>query len=433
MSSVGKAIPRPVPAVTPPREDLNPYRIAQMQFDIAAEYLKLDGGLRQILRTPRRVVEVAVPVKMDNGQVKVFTGYRVQHSITRGPAKGGLRYHPGVTLDEIKALAAWMAWKTATVNIPFGGAQGGVVCDPKRMSKGELERLTRRYISEIMPIIGPERDVPAPDVYTDAQTMAWVMDTYSVLTGHSTPASATGKPVSLGGSLGRSEATARGCLFTIEEACRVKKINLRGAGVVIQGFGNVGATAARLLIEKKAKIVALSDSRGGVYNPRGLDPLKALRFKERTGSIVGMPGGSRIGNDEMLALKCDILVPAALENVLTLENADRVQAKILAEAASGPTTPRADEILSRKGVFVVPDILANAGGVTVSYFEWIQNLYGNFWPEQAVNEKLEEVMKRSFHDVLESARKYHVPTRTAAYILAVGRVADATLLRGLFP
>jgi glutamate dehydrogenase/leucine dehydrogenase len=363
----------------------------------------------------------------------VFIGYRVQHSITRGPSKGGIRYHPGVTLDEIKALAAWMAWKTATVNIPLGGSTGGVVCDPKRMSKGELERLTRRYISELLPIIGPENDIPEPDVYTDAQTMAWVMDTYSVMNGHAAPGAATGKPVSLGGSLGRTEATARGLLFVVEEACKVKKINLRGASVAIQGFGHAGSMAARLFLEKKAKIVALSDSRGGVYNPRGLDPMKALRFKERTGSVVGMPGGSRIANEELLTLKCDILVPAALENVLTLENAERVQAKILAEAANGPTTPRADEILSRKGVFVLPDILANAGGVTVSYFEWVQNLYGNTWTEDAVNSKLQEVMRRSFYDVLESSKKYHVPMRTAAYVLAVGRVADATLLRGLFP
>jgi len=433
MSTVAKTIPRPIPAVTPPREDLNPYRISQMQFDIAAEYLKLDTGLRQILRTPKRILEVSIPVKMDNGQVKVFTGYRVQHNIARGPAKGGVRFHPSVTLDEVKALAAWMTWKTATVNIPFGGGKGGVICDPKRMSKGELERLTRRYTSEILPIIGPDCDIPAPDVYTDAQVMAWMMDTYSMTTGHTVLGVVTGKPVSLGGSLGRHEATARGCLFAIEEACRVKRINLRGLSVAIQGFGNAGSIAAKLLLEKKARIIALSDSRGGVHNPRGLDPLKAARFKERTGSVVGMPGGARISNEDLLALKCDILIPAALENVITLENAEQVQAKIVAEAANGPATPRADEVLARKGIFLLPDILANAGGVTVSYFEWVQNHYSYSWTEQEVNAKLAEVMHRSFLDVLEISRKYHVHMRTAAYILAVGRVADATLVRGLFP
>jgi len=433
MSTVAKALPRPIPAVAPPREDLNPYRIAQMQFDIAAEYLKLDPGLRQVLRTPKRILEVAVPVKMDNGQVKVFTGFRVQHNIARGPAKGGVRYHPSVTLDEVKALASWMTWKTATVNIPFGGGKGGVICDPKRMSKGELERLTRRFLSEILPIIGPDCDIPAPDVYTDAQTMAWMMDTYSMTTGHTVLGVVTGKPIALGGSLGRNEATARGCLFALEEACKLKKLNLRGASVAIQGFGNAGSVAARLLQEKKAKLIALSDSRGGVHNPRGLDPMKALRFKERTGSVVGMPGGSRISNEDLLTLKCDVLIPAALENVITLENAEHIQAKIVAEAANGPTTPRADEVLARKNIFLVPDILANAGGVTVSYFEWVQNHYSYSWTEQEVNLKLAEVMHRAFRDVFEMSRKYHVHMRTAASILAVGRVADATLLRGLFP
>jgi glutamate dehydrogenase/leucine dehydrogenase len=422
-----------MPAVAPPREDLNPYRIAQMQFDIAAEYLKLDPGLRQVLRTPKRILEVSMPVKMDNGQVKVFTGFRVQHNIARGPAKGGVRFHPSVTLDEVKALASWMTWKTATVNIPFGGGKAGVICDPKRMSKGELERLTRRFTSEILPIIGPDCDIPAPDVYTDSQTMAWMMDTYSMTTGHTVLGVVTGKPIPLGGSLGRNEATARGCLFALEEACKIKKINLRGASVAIQGFGNAGSIAARLLQEKKAKIIALSDSRGGVHNPRGLDPMKALRFKERTGSIVGMPGGSRISNEDLLTLKCDVLIPAALENVITLENAEQVQAKIVAEAANGPTTPRADEVLSRKNIFLVPDILANAGGVTVSYFEWVQNHYSYSWTEHEVNAKLAEVMHRAFSDVFEMSRKYHVHMRTAASILAVGRVADATLLRGLFP
>jgi glutamate dehydrogenase/leucine dehydrogenase len=301
------------------------------------------------------------------------------------------------------------------------------------MSKGELERMTRRYTSEILPIIGPEQDVPAPDVYTDAQTMAWIMDTYSMTVGFSKLGVVTGKPVSLGGSLGRNEATARGCLFVTEEACKVKKIPLRGASVVIQGFGNAGSVAARLFAEKKAKIVAISDSRGGVYNPRGIDPMKAIRYKERSGTVVGMPGASRISNDDLLTLKCDILIPAALENVITLHNADQIKAKIVAEAANGPTTPHADEVLHRKGVFVLPDILANAGGVTVSYFEWAQDLQGYFWEENEVNGRLDKVMKRAFHDVHETMRKYHTHSRAAAYILAVGRVAEATLVRGLFP
>jgi len=433
MATVVKPIPQPILPRMAPREDLNPFRIAQIQFDMAAEYLKLDPGLRQILRTPKRVMEVSIPVKMDNGQTKVFTGFRVQHNVSRGPAKGGLRYHPNVTLDEVKALAAWMTWKTATVNLPYGGAKGGVVCDPKRMSKGELERMTRRYAAEIQPIIGPEVDIPAPDVYTDSQTMAWIMDTYAMTVGHAAPGVVTGKPVSIGGSEGRTDATGRGVLYVVEEACKVKKVNLRGATVAIQGFGNVGSAVARLFAEKKAKIVAISDSRGGVHNPRGIDPLRALRYKERSGTVVGMPGASRISNDELLALKCDILVPAALENVITLHNADQIKAKIVAEAANGPTTPHADEILSRKGVFVVPDILANAGGVTVSYFEWTQDLQGFFWQLQEVNSKLEFVMRRAFNDVHETMRKFHVYPRAAAYILAVGRVADATLVRGLFP
>jgi glutamate dehydrogenase (NAD(P)+) len=433
MATVVKTVPQPILPRMAPREDLNPFRIAQMQFDMAAEYLKLDPGLRQILRTPKRVMEVSVPVKMDNGQTKVFTGFRVQHNVSRGPAKGGLRYHPNVTLDEVKALAAWMTWKTATVNLPYGGAKGGIVCDPKRMSKSELERMTRRYAAEIQPIIGPEVDIPAPDVYTDAQTMAWIMDTYAMTVGHAAPGVVTGKPVSIGGSEGRTDATGRGVLYVVEEACKVKKINLRGATVAIQGFGNVGSAVARLFAEKKAKIVAISDSRGGVHNPRGIDPLRALRYKERSGTVVGMPGASRISNDELLALKCDILIPAALENAITLHNADQIKAKIVAEAGNGPTTPHADEILSRKGVFVVPDILANAGGVTVSYFEWAQDLQGFFWQVQEVNSKLEFVMRRAFNDVHETMRKFHVYPRAAAYILAVGRVADATLVRGLFP
>jgi glutamate dehydrogenase/leucine dehydrogenase len=436
MATVTKAAAaplQPVPRPVPPREELNPYRIAQLQFDLAAELLKLDPGLRQVLRTPKRVLEVSIPTKMDNGQVRVFVGYRVQHNVARGPAKGGIRFHPAVTLDEVKALASWMTWKCATVNIPYGGGKGGVICDPKKMSKGELERMTRRYASEILPIIGPDQDIPAPDVYTDAQTMAWIMDTYSMMRGYSVPGVVTGKPVSLGGSPGRNEATARGCLFAVEEACKVKKMSLRGATVAIQGYGNAGAIAAKLFAEKKAKIVAISDSRGGVHNSRGIDPLKALRYKERSGTVVGMPSTSRLSNEDLLTMKCDILIPAALENVITLDNADLIKAKIIAEAANGPTTPRADEILARKGIFVLPDILANAGGVTVSYFEWAQNLQGFSWTEQQVNAQLQTVIQRSFNDVYEIAKRYRTHMRTAAYVLAIGRVADATLVRGLFP
>jgi glutamate dehydrogenase (NAD(P)+) len=416
-----------------PREDLNPYRIAQIQFDIAAEHLKLDPGMRQVLRSPKRVLEVSIPTKMDNGQVRVFTGFRVQHNVARGPAKGGIRYHPNCSLDEVKALATWMTWKCATVNIPFGGGKGGVICDAKRMSKPELERMTRRFAFEILPIIGPEQDIPAPDMYTDSQTMAWIMDTYSMTKGYSSLGVVTGKPLSLGGSEGRQEATARGCLVVVEEACKLKKMSLRGATVAIQGFGNAGSVAARLFTEKKARVVAISDSRGGVFNSRGIDPLKAMRYKERSGTVVGMPGTSRISNDDLLTMKCDILIPAALENVITLNNADQIKAKIIAEAANGPTTPHADEVLARRGIMVIPDILANAGGVTCSYFEWVQDLQSFFWSESEVNAKLEHVMRRAFQEVHESSRKHRTHMRTGAYALAVGRVADATLVRGLFP
>ncbi|MGA3292791.1 MAG: Glu/Leu/Phe/Val dehydrogenase [Candidatus Acidiferrales bacterium] len=430
--ATAKAVPQPMPRIAP-REDLNPHRIAQIQFDIAAEHLKLDPGLRQMLRTPKRVLEVSIPTKMDNGQLKVFTGYRVQHNVARGPAKGGIRYHPNVTVDEVKALATWMTWKCAAVNIPYGGGKGGVICDPKRMSKAELERMTRRYTSEILPIIGPEQDIPAPDVYTDSQTMAWIMDTYSMTKGYSTLGVVTGKPVSIGGSEGRKEATARGVLVVVEEACKIKKMSLRGASVAIQGFGNAGSMVAKLFAEKKARIVAISDSRGGVFNSRGIDPLKAMRYKERSGTVVGMPGTSRISNDDLLTMKCDILVPAALENVITLNNVEQIKAKIVAEAANGPTTPHADEVLARKGILLLPDILANAGGVTASYFEWVQDLQSFFWPLAEVNAKLESILRRAFLEVHESMRKHRTHMRTGAYVLAVGRVADATLVRGLFP
>lgn len=433
MATLARPVAPPLMPRIAPREDLNPFRIAQIQFDMAAEYLKLEPGLRQVLRTPKRILEVSIPTKMDNGQVKVFTGFRVQHNLALGPAKGGLRFHPNVTLDEVKALAAWMTWKTATANIPFGGAKGGVICDPKRMSKAELERMTRRYTSEILPIIGPDKDIPAPDVYTDAQTMAWIMDTYSMTVGYTAHGVVTGKPISLGGSPGRAEATARGLLFVVEEACKLKRMSLRGATVAIQGFGNAGSFSARLFAEKKAKIIAISDSRGGVTNSRGIDPMKAIRYKERSGTVVGMPGASRISNDDLLTMKCDILIPAALENVITLHNADQIKAKIIAEAANGPTTPHADEVLARRGITVLPDILANAGGVTVSYLEWAQNLQGLMWDEAEVNARLQKVMVRAFSEVVETMRRYHAHPRAGAMILAVGRVAEATLVRGLFP
>jgi glutamate dehydrogenase (NAD(P)+) len=433
MATVAKpTAPTMVPRIAP-REELNSFRIAQIQFDMAAEFLKLDPGLRQILRTPKRVLEVSIPTKMDNGQVKVLTGYRVQHNVVRGPGKGGLRFHPNVTLDEIKALAAWMTWKTAVVNVPFGGAKGGVICDPKRMSKSELERMTRRYASEILPIIGAEQDILAPDVYTDSQTMAWIMDTYAMTTGHSGHGVVTGKPLSIGGSAGRDEATARGLVAVVEEACKIKKIPLRGASIAIQGFGNSGSAAARLFAEKKAKIIALSDTRGGVTNSRGIDPIKAIRYKERSGTVVGMPGATRISNDDLLTMKCDVLVPAALENVITLQNAEAIKARIVAEAANGPTTPHADEILARRGITVLPDILANAGGVTASYFEWAQNLQGVTWDVEEINARLQKTMVRALHEMVETMRKHHVPPRAGAMILAVGRVAEATLVRGLFP
>ena len=411
----------------------NAYEAAMENFDLAADALELDDDVRCVIKYPERVLTVVLPVRMDNGRIHCFQGHRVQHSTARGPAKGGIRYHPNVTLDEVKALATWMTWKTAAVNIPFGGGKGGVICDPKRMSKAELERMTRRYTSEILPLIGPEQDIPAPDVYTDSQTMAWIMDTYSMTKGYSTLGVVTGKPVSIGGSEGRKEATARGCLVVTEEACKMKKMSLRGASVAIQGFGNAGSLVARLFTEKKARVVAISDSRGGVFNSRGIDPLKAMRYKERAQTVVGMPGTSRISNDDLLTMKCDILVPAALENVITLNNAEQIKAKIVAEAANGPTTPHADEVLARRGIVVLPDILANAGGVTASYFEWVQDLQSFFWPMDEVNAKLESVMRRAFLEVHENARKHRTHMRTGAYVLAVGRVADATLVRGLFP
>jgi glutamate dehydrogenase (NAD(P)+) len=415
------------------QETLNPFEIAQRQFDIAAERIGLADGMREVLRTPKRQLTVSVPTLMDDGSVKVFQGYRVQHNVARGPAKGGIRYHPQVTLDEVKALAAWMTWKCATVNVPYGGGKGGVTCDPKKMSRAELERMTRRYTSEIAIIIGPDRDIPAPDVYTDAQTMAWIMDTYSMTIGHSSLGVVTGKPIALGGSAGRREATARGALFCIRDACAVLRKPLRAASAAVQGFGNAGAIVARLLQEEGTRVVAVSDSRGGVYSARGLDVRAVAAHKDEAGTVVGFKGAERVTNEELLEAKCDVLVPAALENQITLKNASRVRARVVAEAANGPTTPGADRVLRDRGVFVVPDILCNAGGVTVSYFEWAQDMQGYFWDEGQVNKELERFMKRAFHEVHELARRHQTDMRTAAYILAVGRVAEATKVRGLFP
>jgi len=365
--------------------------------------------------------------------MRIFQGYRVQHNSSRGPCKGGIRYHPDVTFDEVQALASWMTWKCATVNIPFGGAKGGIVCDPKKLSKGELERLTRRYAYEISPFIGPDRDIPAPDVYTDSQIMAWIMDTYSMTHGHSAPGVVTGKPTFLGGSQGRQEATGRGCVCVIQAACRVKRLALGRASAVVQGFGNAGSIAAELLAKQGVKVTAVSDSRGAIHNPKGLDVAAVEAHKKKTGSVAGFRHGESISKEEILETECDILIPAALENQITLENAHRIKAKIVAEAANGPTTPMADQILHRKGVFVLPDILANAGGVTVSYFEWVQDLQELFWDEQEVNRKLEKIMVKSFDDVYAMANKYEVDMRTGAYMLAVNRVARATEARGIWP
>jgi len=414
-------------------EDLNPFRIALQQFETAAEKLKLDSGLREVLRSPRRALTLSLPIRMDDGTLKVFQGFRVQHNNARGPCKGGIRYHPNVSFDEVQALASWMTWKCATVNIPFGGAKGGIICDPKHLSKHELERLTRRYAYEISDFIGPDRDIPAPDVYTDAQVMAWIMDTYSMTLGHNAPGVVTGKPVFLGGSLGRHEATARGCVYVIRCAFDVENIDYTRATAAIQGFGNAGSIAAELLHRIGTKVIAVSDSKGGILDRKGLDIPNVVAHKAKTGSVAGFPGAKPIGGEEVLELDCDVLIPAALENQITLANADRVKARIVAEAANGPTTPGADRILFDKGIVVIPDILANAGGVTVSYFEWVQDLQELFWDVDDVNRKLEKIMGKAFGDVHNSARDYKVDMRTGAYILAVDRVVKATEARGIWP
>ncbi|HKP45956.1 MAG TPA: Glu/Leu/Phe/Val dehydrogenase [Pyrinomonadaceae bacterium] len=415
------------------QEELNPFKIAKQQFNRAADYLELDDSTRHVLSNAKRQLIVSIPVKMDGGDVQVFEGYRVQHNIARGPAKGGIRYHPNVTLDEVKALASWMTWKCATVGIPYGGGKGGVICDPKSLSRNELERLTRRYAFEIAPIIGPDRDIPAPDVYTDEQTMAWIMDTISMVRGHTELGVVTGKPISLGGSQGRGEATARGCLYALREACRVKGINLKGARVAVHGFGNAGANIARLVAADGARVIAACDSKAGVYCESGLDVQAALRHKADTSSLQGLPGAKEMAPEEMTGVDCDILLPSALENAITLANVGTVKAKIIAELANGPTTPGADRVLEDTGAFLIPDILANAGGVTVSYYEWVQDQYSFFWSEHQINETLEQTMRTAFNSVYETAQRYGTDMRTGAYILAVDRVAEATRMRGIFP
>ncbi len=415
------------------REELNPFEIAKQQFHRAADYLDLDQSTRQVLSNAKRQLIVSIPVKMDGGDVQVFEGYRVQHNIARGPAKGGIRYHPNVTLDEVKALASWMTWKCATVGIPYGGGKGGVICDPKSLSINELERLTRRYAFEIAPIIGPDRDIPAPDVYTDEQTMAWIMDTISMIRGHTELGVVTGKPISLGGSQGRSEATARGCLYALREACRVQGMDLSGSRVAIHGFGNAGANISHMVVADGAKVVAICDSKVGLYAEGGIDIQEALRHKKQTSSLIGLRGAKEIPCDDVLYVDCDILLPSALENAITLENVDRVKARIIAELANGPTTPGSDRVLADRDVFLVPDILANAGGVTVSYYEWVQDQYSFFWSEKQINETLEQTMRTAFNSVYETAQRYETDMRTGAYILAVERVAEATRVRGIFP
>ncbi|HXK61670.1 MAG TPA: Glu/Leu/Phe/Val dehydrogenase [Acidobacteriota bacterium] len=413
---------------------LNPFEMALRNFEMAADLLGLDCETRNQIRLPERELTVNFPVKMRDGKFRVFTGFRVQHSTARGPAKGGIRYHPNVTLDEVKALASWMTYKCAVVDIPYGGAKGGVICNPKELNEFELEHLTRRYTSEIAHMIGPTRDIPAPDVYTNAQTMAWIMDTYSMATGSYCPGVVTGKPLAIGGSRGRKEATARGCVYVIAEAAKHLQISLKGARVAIQGFGNAGAIAAQLIHDNyDAKIIAVSDSKGAVFCENGFDPHRAIDHKQRTGSVVGLAGTETIPGDALLTLDCDILIPAALENVITPCVANSINAKIIAEAANGPTVPEADCILEQKGIFVLPDILANAGGVTVSYFEWVQNNSGFYWTEDEVNARLKQIIVNAFEEVLLASQKYKVSMRRAAWARALDRVVEALRVRGIYP
>jgi glutamate dehydrogenase (NAD(P)+) len=411
----------------------NPYANALIQFERAISHIELKKGVLDTLRYPKRELSVTFPVQMDNKEIKIFRGYRVHHSIAKGPTKGGIRYSPNVTLDEVRALAMWMSWKCALMNLPFGGAKGGVVVDPKSLTPSELERLTRRYATEISVLMGPESDIPAPDVGTNPQVMAWIMDTYSMHRGFSVPAVVTGKPLEIGGSMGRTEATGRGVAVTTLEALKLKGISPRGATVAVQGFGNVGSVAARLVHDTGMRIVAASTSKGGIYNSRGFDPVVAADYVEQTGSLEEFPDTDKITNEELLTTKCDVLIAAALENQINSRNADQIQARIVAEGANGPTTPDADNILDSRGIFIIPDILCNAGGVTVSYLEWVQDLQSFFWPVEEIHSKLQTLMVKAFESVMSAASRYNVPCREAAQILAIQRIHDAILIRGIYP
>ena len=413
-------------------QEINPWESQAARFDLAAQKLNLDEGLWKILRYPAREVIVHIPVQMDDGRIEVFTGFRVQHSIARGPSKGGIRYAPDVTLDEVRALASWMTWKCAVVNIPFGGAKGGVICDPKKLSQGELERITRRYTAELVEFIGPEKDIPAPDVGTNEQTMAWIMDTYSMHTRQTVTAVVTGKPVTMGGSRGRKEATGRGVMIVANEALKKLGMNIEETRVIVQGFGNVGSNAAKLMNDAGYKIIGVGEWNGGLFNPNGIDIDKLLEHQQRNGTIVGFPGAEARATADLLISDCEILIPAATENQITSQNAERVKAKILIEGANGPTTAAADDILAEKRVFVIPDILANAGGVTASYFEWVQDRQGYFWKESVVNEQLEHIMVSSFEDVVRYAEAHNVNNRIAAYMLAIDRVQFTIRQRGIY-
>ncbi|MCW5881674.1 MAG: Glu/Leu/Phe/Val dehydrogenase [Anaerolineae bacterium] len=412
---------------------VNPWNVAREQFDRAAAYLDIKAGVREMLRNTKRELTVNFPVKMDDGSVQIFTGYRVHHNTVLGPSKGGIRYHTDVTMDEVRALAMWMTWKCATVGIPFGGAKGGVIVDPKTLSRQELEHLTRRYASEISILMSPEGDIPAPDVNTNAQIMAWIMDTYSMHRGYSVPAVVTGKPLEIGGSLGRADATGRGVMVTTLEALQVMEIPVHDAEIVVQGFGNVGSASARLMHDAGARIIAVGDVFGAIYNRHGLDIPSLVSHVQATGSVVGFPETEPIDKAALLELECDVLIPAALEGQITRANADRIHARIIAEGANGPTTPDADDILHERGIFIIPDILCNAGGVTVSYFEWVQDLQQFFWNDDEIDKRLGQIMTRSFRDVLGVMRDKGVDMRTAAYIRAIDRVAKATMIRGIYP